>query len=73
MNVRELRKLISKLPDDLPVVVSGGPDHSYIPLQHVFDTEAGYDKSERTHCEWHGPEHASPGEVEVRICLLSKG
>lgn len=69
MNVGQLRRLIEGLPDDV-VVLRPASDHSYAKADGAIET-AGHMKREGLFFEWHGPEHANPGEVPVQALVIS--
>lgn len=68
MTVGELRAIIAKLPDNMPVVQSGGHDHSYGLIVHATEGEA--ERHEEGFSEYHGDQHMSPNGERVEVLIL---
>lgn len=69
MNVGQLKKLISRLPDNIPILTSAG-DHAYRRAA-VEVTDAGYEKTLDAFYEWHGVEHACSGAKKITALFIS--
>lgn len=77
MKVAELKRLLAEAPDDMEVLLSGGPDHSYFRLE-ASNTPVGtvgeYEERGRTtYVEWYDERNASPGEKPVEAFVLNHG
>lgn len=70
LTVGALRKLFDGVPDTTPVVVSGGPDHTYRTPDHADLALADFNRDGQTFAEWHGPEHSGEGCRPVAVVLL---
>jgi len=64
LTVGALRKALEGASDDLPVLVAGGPDHSYRTMtgSGVTTVAVSQNRGRESFAEWAGPENASPGE-----------
>lgn len=70
MKVKELRALLKGVPDDAPVLRTGGEDHTYVLIQSASEGTAGYDADVQTYFEWFGEDNAGPDEVPVEALIL---
>lgn len=68
MNVKKLKKLLEKLPDDT-IVVTSSSDHSY---RHVG---ADYTDAEQQNngdfSEYHGDKHMFPGSKKIKVLVIT--
>lgn len=71
--IKDLKEAIKDLPDDLPVLMEGGLDHSY-DIANFDKTSAAKRKvgkyNKVCYSEWAGKEYAGEGEVEVPVFLI---
>lgn len=70
--IKDLKEAIKDLPDDMPVLMEGGPDHSFN-LANFGKASVAKRKTRFggvVYSEWAGEENASPGEVEVPAFLI---
>lgn len=65
----ELRKVLDRVPDDTPILIAGGPDHSYRKPSGAEVNLAGY--AQGYFGEWYGRKHASPGERPISAIIIS--
>ncbi len=75
MKVGDLKKLLEGVPDDLPVLISGGQDHSYFQTSSANKETVGkyVERGRTTYLEWYGPSNASPGEEPTQALVLHHG
>lgn len=76
MNVRDLKILLNKIPDDSAIIVAPGSDHSYRKLRSTdFDsTTAIFYREGRFAdylCEDYGDEYNDPGGVRKPVLVIS--
>jgi hypothetical protein len=67
VNVGELKEALKGVADCVPVVTPGS-DHSYDCVSDASDSVAGF--VHECYYEWHGAEHAVPGERAVRVLVI---
>ena len=70
LRVKDLRAVLDGLPEDTPVVVAGGPDHSYRKVGTASLALADFADAGQTFAEWHGPEYANEEGRPVAVVLI---
>lgn len=70
LRVKDLREVLDGLPEDTPVVVAGGPDHSYRKVNAASLALADFTDAGQTFAEWHGPEYANEEGRPVAVVLI---
>lgn len=77
MKVKDLKKMLENVDEELEVLLPGGRDHSYLTTEKAQVCQAGHlAKNKRFHCydpefvEWFDEKNASPGEVCVNVFVI---
>lgn len=67
MTAGALKEMLEEVPSETPVVIDGGPDHTYRTIGAVSLATAGFDL--HTFHEWWSSED-NPGETPVDVVVL---
>jgi len=66
-SLREKLESFKDLPGNTPIVVESS-DHEYRNVG-IFKADAGLARGKMS--EWHGEENASPGEVPIKVLVIT--
>jgi hypothetical protein len=71
VTVKDLRKALENVPDDLRVVSSGG-DHEYFPIYWVTRAKVGVigNPENGDLYEWYGLDNANEDETEIEVFVV---